>query len=212
MVGHKYTDEERRFLQDFVPGHSYKEIVKDYNERFAEPITMSRLKGYIANHKLNTGRTGRFEKGHIPANKGTHPPTVGRMGETQFKKGGLPPNTKPIGYERITKDGYIEVKVKMRPSSPLCNDNFVLKHRLVWEEVNGPIPDGYTINFLDGNKQNCSIENLALLSRAEHLQMTRRGLRSKNPQLTETGILIARAGVATEKAKKKVSEKNGDIL
>lgn len=203
MVGHRYTDEEHKFLKSFIPGHTYKEIVAEYNKRFEEPITEMRVKGYMANHKINNGLTGRFKKGHIPANKGTHPPTVGRMAQTQFKKGGLPPNTKPIGYERITKDGYIEVKVKMRPSHPNCNDNFKGKHLIVWEEAHGPIPKGYKITFLDGNRQNCSLENLALITNAEHLEMTRRKLRSEIPQLTETGILIARAGVASQKAKKK---------
>lgn len=203
MVGHQYTEEEHKFLQSFIPGHTYKEIVAEYNRKFSEPITETRVKGYMANHKINNGLTGRFKKGHIPANKGTHPPTVGRMAETQFKKGGLPPNTKPIGYERVTKDGYIEVKIKMRPSHPSCNDNFVLKHRLVWEQANGPIPKGCKITFLDGDKKNCSLENLALVTEAEHLQMTRRDLRSENPQLTQTGILIAKAGIASHKAKKK---------
>lgn len=210
MVGHQYTKEEHEFLKSFVPGHTYDEIIEAYNKEFDEPITKSRLKGYIANHKLNTGKTGRFEKGHIPANKGKHQPTVGRMAETQFKKGGLPPTTKPIGYERITKDGYIEVKIKMRPSNPSCNDNFILKHRLVWEETNGPIPKGHKIIFLDGNKQNCVLENLVLVTNAEHLQMTRKGLRSECPQLTETGILVARAGIAAYKkksSKKRVSGK-----
>lgn len=202
MVGHKYTKEEHEFLKTFVPGHTYKEIVEAYNQKFEEPITTLRVKSYIGNHKLNTGKTGRYEKGHVPANKGKHQPTVGRMAETQFKKGGLPPNTKPIGYERITKDGYIEVKVKMRPSSPSCNDNFIFKHHLVWEEANGPIPKGYKLTFLDGNKQNCILENLAFVTDAEHLQMTRKGLRSTCPQLTETGILIARAEIVVHKKKK----------
>lgn len=205
MVGHRYTDEEHEFLKSYIPGHTYKEIVEAYNQRFKEPITASRVKGYIGNHKLNTGKTGRFEKGNVPFNKGIK----GKCGEgcekTWFKKGNLPHNTKPIGYERITKDGYIEVKVKMRPSSSDCNDNFVAKHHLIWEQVNGPIPKGYKIMFLDGNKQNCVLENLALVSEAELLQITRKGLRSESPQLTETGILVARAGIAMHKAKKKQS-------
>lgn len=203
MVGHRYTEEEREFLMSYIPGHTYKEIVAEWNKRFDEPITESRVKGYMNNHKINNGLTGRFRKGNIPANKGTHPPTVGRMAETQFKKGGLPKNTKPVGYERITKDGYIEVKIKMRPSNPKCNDNFVVKHRIVWEEAHGPIPKGYVLNFLDGNKQNCALENLALVTRAEHLQMTRCNLRSEVPEFTRTGVLIARAGVATRNATKR---------
>ena len=206
MVGHKYTEEEHKFLKSFIPGHTYKEIVAEYNKRFEEPITESRVKAYMANHKINNGLTGRFRKGNIPYNKGKHTPTVGRTAETQYKKGNLPHNTKPIGYERITKDGYIEVKIKMRPSYPSNGDNFKAKHHIVWEEAHGPIPEGYIVTFLDQNKQNCALENLALISRAEHLQMTRCDLRSEIPQITETGVLIARAKVMTKKLKRKKQE------
>ena len=202
MVAHKYTEDEHKFLRQFVPGHTYKEITEAFNKKFDTNIAQSQIKSYIHNHKLNTGKTGRFEKGHITANKGTHPPTVGRMGETQYKKGNLPHNTKPVGYERITKDGYIEVKIKMRPSHPNCNDNFKAKHHIVWEEVNGPIPSGYKLTFLDGNKQNCDISNLALITNAEHLEITRKGLRTDDARLTETGVLIARASVLIREKKK----------
>ncbi len=202
MVGHRYTQEEHEFLRSYIPGHTYAEIVEAYNQKFEEPITLMRVKGYMANHKINNGLTGRFKKGHVPANKGTHPPTVGRMAETQYKVGNLPHNTKPIGYERITKDGYIEVKVRMRPSPG--NKNFVPKHRLVWEEAHGPIPKGYNIRFLDGDKLNCSLDNLALVNKAENLEMTRQGLQYEDPRLTETGVLIARA---TVKAKERSKER-----
>ncbi len=203
MVGHKYTAEEHEFLRCFIPGHTYAEIINEFNKRFSVPITRSRLKGYIGNHKLNTGKTGRFEKGHTPYNKGLHTPTVGRMAETQFKKGRLPPNTKEIGYERITKDGYIEVKVTERPDRANGIKNFIPKHRLVWEAANDPIPDNCVIVFLDGDKTNCSLDNLAVITRAEHLELTRRQLRSENSQLTKTGILVVKAGIAVSKAKKK---------
>lgn len=36
-------------------------------------------------------------------------------------------------------------------------------HRILWEEVNGPIPEGNFVIFLDGNKANVTINNLALL-------------------------------------------------
>lgn len=156
----------------------------------------------MGNHKIRNGVDCCFKKGHIPANKGTHPPTVGRMAETQFKKGHLPRNTKSVGYERISKDGYIEVRCEMKKDRNVGDTNFVLKHRLVWEQANGPIPENHIVIFLDGNKQNCNLENLALISRAEHLQMTRAGLRSENPKFTETGVLIARTEVTRRNVKK----------
>ena len=204
MVGHRYTQEERDFLRKFIPGHTYKEIVAEYNARFDDQITESRVKGYMANHKINNGLTGRFKKGHVPANKGTHPPTRGRMAETQFKRGHLPHNTKPIGYERTSKDGYLEVKVKMRPSNPKCNDNFKLKHRLVWEKEYGPIPEGHMVIFLDGDKGNFELSNLALISRDEHAQMVKQGLRSTIPEVTKTGVLIAKVSIKRRNAQKRV--------
>lgn len=118
------------------------------------------------------------------------------MRKDAFQEGNLPENTKPIGYERITKDGYVEVKVKMRPSRVDCNDNFVAKHRLIWEQLHGPIPDDCVVIFKDGDKQNFDPDNLALVTKAQRLQMSRRGLFSSDPELTEAGIMVARVQVA----------------
>lgn len=207
-VGHKYTAEEHEFLRSIIPGHTYKEIVEEYNRHFLEPITVSRVKGYMGNHKIKNGLTGRFEKGQVPFNKGRKGMCAKGCEKTWFQKGHLPHNTKPIGYERITRDGYVEVKVAMRPSRKDCNDNFILKHRLVWEQANGPIPKGYVVTFKDGNKRNFDLDNLALISMAENQQLTRRGLRSSEAELTETGILIARADITVKKRKKGKSNEN----
>lgn len=206
-----YPQEVKDYIFANYKGIGPKAMTELVNEKFGTQYRKNQMKGFYANHKLNSGLTGRFEKGHVPANKGTHPPTVGRMAETQFKKGGLPPNTKPIGYERITRDGYTEVKIAMRPDRKNGIKNFILKHRLVWEQANGPIPKGYNIIFKDGDKTNCDIDNLALISKTENLTMMRRGLRSEDPQLTETGVLIARAEVTMRKRRKETRRnENGD--
>ena len=70
MVIHKYTEEEKAYLREFVPGHSHKEITEEFNRRFSADITVGQIKGSIKRYNLNTGRTGRFEKGHITHNKG----------------------------------------------------------------------------------------------------------------------------------------------
>lgn len=199
---HKYTEEERAFLREFVPGHSHKEITEEFNRRFPEKVTVSQIKGTIRRYGLNTGRTGRFEKGHITHNKGQKGVCAKGCEKTWYQKGNLPHNTKPIGYERVSKDGYIEVKIAMRPGDTESGHNFVPKHRLVWEAANGPVPKGHKLIFLDGNKKNIDIENLALVSNAEHLEMTRRGLRLQIPEFTKTGVLIAQASVTVNKIKK----------
>lgn len=41
-------------------------------------------------------------------------------------------------------------------------------HRAVWEEANGPIPKGYHVHHVNGNKADNRLENLELLSHGEH--------------------------------------------
>ena len=43
-----------------------------------------------------------------------------------------------------------------------------MEHVLVWEQHNGPIPEGYQIHHIDGDKSNNSIENLQLVSALDH--------------------------------------------
>ena len=56
--------------------------------------------------------------------------------------------------------------------------------------------------FKDKNRQNCVLENLALVSLAENAVMNRAGLRFENAAHTETGILIAKIKIAARNRKK----------
>ncbi len=194
-------------LENYI-GVGHKEMAQRLNERFGTSYTTTQIKGFYGNHKLNSGLDGRFEKGRVPANKGEKGVCAPGCERTQFRKGNLPATTKPIGYERISKDGYVEVKVKMRPSRPDCNDNFVAKHRLIWEQAYGPIPPDCVVIFKDGNRRNFDISNLALVTKAERLEMTRRGLFSTDAELTEAGVMVARVRTTVYK-KKKATKKRG---
>jgi hypothetical protein len=82
--------------------------------------------------------------------------------ETQFPKGHKPHNWTPDGTERISKDGYIEVK---------HNGKYRPKHRIIYEEHHGIKLDPYeVVIFLDRNPRNLDISNLKLISRQEHMQ------------------------------------------
>jgi hypothetical protein len=120
----------------------------------------------------STGRTGGFEKGQAPHNKGKPcPPGKGgrhpNAQRTQFKKGQLSgaaaAKYKPIGTERITKDGYLERKIHdgMPPQS-----RWRLIQLIRWEEVNGPLPKGMALKSRDGNRQNTDPANWFPISRA----------------------------------------------
>ncbi|MCH7832634.1 MAG: HNH endonuclease, partial [Proteobacteria bacterium] len=49
-------------------------------------------------------------------------------------------------------------------------------HRRIYRDRVGGIPDGYEVHHLDGNGHNNEIENLSLVTRAQHLKIQPRNL------------------------------------
>jgi hypothetical protein len=88
----------------------------------------------------------------------------------------------PINTERI-KRGRIFVKVSM--DGPI---KWREKHLLIWEQANGKIPERNCIIFLDRNRLNCSLENLAMVNSAEMIMLTRNGLYLTDREATLAGI------------------------
>jgi hypothetical protein len=157
-----------------VPDHSHKEIAAVFNARFSDsPITLAQVKSYIKNNRLNTGRTGRFVKGCKTWNKGLHYTAGGRSAETRFKPGRRPHTYKPIGTETWRSDGYLWRKVADTKPSRF---GWRQVHRILWEEANGPIPKDRNVVFKDGDRTNITLDNLMLVSRAQHGVMAKLGL------------------------------------
>jgi len=113
-----------------------------------------------------TGRTGRYRKGQEPANKGKKMPYNANSARTQFKKGQVPPNRLPLWSERVDKYGYIEMKVPLEDPHTGFPTRFMHKHRYLWEQANGPLPDGHALKCLDGNRTNTDPGNWEAIPRA----------------------------------------------
>lgn len=116
------------------------------------------------------GRRTGFKPGHCPQNKGLRRPGWfrGRMQESQFKKGQMSgaarQRVKPIGHERMSKDGYLERKI--HDGLPL-QSRWRAVHLLLWEEANGPLPPGHALWFRNRDKRDIRLENLECITRAE---------------------------------------------
>lgn len=127
------------------------------------------LTNYNALCKRNgwlTGRTGRFVPGQVSHNKGQKMAFNANSARTQFKKGTLPHNTKYLGHERTTKDGYIEISVAEKNPHTGADRRYVQKHRWRWEKENGSVPEGMCLKSRDGNKTNTDPSNWKLIPRA----------------------------------------------
>jgi hypothetical protein len=96
--------------------------------------------------------------------------------------------SKPLYSER-KNHGCILIKVAMTGTR---NERWQEKHRWIWEQANGKIPKGMNIIFLDNNPLNCTLENLAMVSRAEKVKLAQFKLRSANREITLAGIAIVK--------------------
>lgn len=197
MKKYKWTDEVIQFMIDNYKGKDNIELAELLNKRFDLNTNEDRVSNVKANLKrrkgidLRTGiNRGCFKKGNIPANKDKKwdeyltKEQQERSRKTCFKKGNIPKQYRPVGSERVTVDGYIEIKTQ----DP---NVWELKHRVVYEQHYGKIPEKHNVIFLDGNRQNLDINNLKLVSKAEDLIMNRNKLFSSDQDITKTGTIIA---------------------
>lgn len=173
-----WTADEDAKLRELYPDMETKEVAKQlvrglssiYNRVFilglkksADHMTKERERAVTA--LVAGGTANRFSKGHTTWNKGAHYIAGGRSAETQFKAGQKPANTwKPIGTERMDKDGYLVRKVS---DTGIKRDDWRLVHVDLWEQHNGPLPAGCAVAFKDGDKSRIEIDNLECITRAE---------------------------------------------
>lgn len=108
----------------------------------------------------------------------------------------------PIGSLRKNSCGYTMIKVSNKGKP---GERWKLYQRYLWEKHYGrKIPKGMILVFLDGNKNNFDINNIATITRAESLYLTDHHLWFKDTELSKTGTLIAKVAV-------KAKEKSGNV-
>lgn len=188
----KYHAEHLTFLQKHYLTLNLEQLTEAFNKEFPKfNAPVSSIRCCLRNHKIRSGRTGQFKAGQESWNKGKKGLNTG--GEAGwFKKGAVPMNQKPLGYERICKkDGYVLVKVAETNPHTGFPTRFRLKHQVVWEAANGPVPKGMAITFLDGDKTNCSLDNLKLVTRAQMAVINKMGLGNATHELKESALLLA---------------------
>ncbi len=180
-----YPQKVKNYMKSNCVGTSPGRMADILNEKFGTQYTHKQIRSYYKNHGLRCGLDARFKEGQVPPNKGKKGYYSPGCEKTWFKKGHTPENYRPIGSERVNVDGYIEIKT----SDP---NSWSLKHRVIYEDHHGKIPEKHVVVFLDGNQLNTSIDNLKLISQQELLVMNRNGLFSDDADLTEVGVAVAK--------------------
>jgi hypothetical protein len=128
---------------------------------------LARLRSDVNQKLLLSGETTRFHPGQKPWNRGIRFDVGGRSSETRFKPGHKTHNWRPIGFERMTWEGYLERKVT---DTGVKRIDYRLVHHLVWLAAGREIPPGHVLTFRDGDKRNFDLDNLELLPRKQLMQ------------------------------------------
>ena len=95
-----------------------------------------------------------------------------------FEKGATPHNYVDDGSERDTG---VQIMIKH-------NGKWKCKHRVVWEDANGKIPDKYGIIFADGDYHNCELSNLRCLPTKYISMITKAGWLRSGQEIVDLGI------------------------
>lgn len=198
----KFPEGMGEYIRGIAAGRTAREIAGMVSEHFGIAFSVSQCRIYKQNHGIGSGLDSRFRKGHEPHNKGKKMPreVYEKVRPTMFRKGNVPANHKGVGAHTVSGEGYLLRKVQEHGAQW---ERWKPVHRLVWEEHNGPVPEGKILIFLDGDKGNCDIGNLALVSRAENLELNRSRLRPPDADLAKAGVAIAKLKVAASGKMKK---------
>lgn len=229
-----YTEEQIDYLREIgeKTGRTNSEITKMFNQKFNQNRTINSIIGVksrngirsytrvytskqlaylrevspgkshkeiteLFNKKFNEDRTESSVRS-IMQEKG-----ISLTDDGRFKKGNRPQNILPIGAEIMREDGYLYVKI----GQP---NKWKQKHRLIWEQHNGSVPDEHVILFGDKDRLNFNIDNLILASKAQVLQLNRYDLIQEDADLTKTALIIADVHLKIGEVKRKSKEEDHD--
>jgi len=197
------------------PTEDTKVIAADLNTtvevvyRIVSRYNVKKTKEYLDNWKLSgrgrmieAGKAHRFTKGHKSWNKDKSPKdyispeNYAKMESTQFKKGGLPPNTKHDGAITLRHDksnkNYYYIRLSKAKWMPL--------HVKIYQDAYGPIPKNHIIVFKDRNTLNVTLDNLECITRQENMQ--RNTLHRLDPEIKQTIRVLTKLKKTIKNGKK----------
>ena len=175
----KIREREKEFIDNHYKGVSTRKMVELLYVATGTKVEKGAIQDYYRKKGYKSGVNGKFQKGHV----GLSEEQLKNIRSTQFKKGHVSANHKPIGASYIRCDGYKHIKVG--------EHNWKTEQVLVWEKANGEVPKGYKLLHLDGNSLNNDLDNLMLISDGESVTINGYGL-TKDSDINKAIVLTTR--------------------
>ena len=195
-----YTPEQIEFLKGY-PLLDRAVLAEKFNARFGTTKSIAAIRNYCRNGLgMRMPPSGQFKKGSLPINAGKKGFCFAGSEKGWFKKGHAM-NEYEVGTE-FMKEGTIFIKYTDEHKLP--RHNFAPKHRVIWRKYNGEIGRDDLIIFKDGNRLNCTIENLERVDRGVFMKVAKEGFLQEPVELRPTILAVAKLSI---KAKKITSER-----
>jgi len=179
-----WTEPELIILKKEYPTTQSILIAKKLNRSIGSIYNQANLQGLKKTEEFNRsessgrmkdgqfGKATQFQKNHKSFNTGMKwddfMTVQGKANSlrTTFKKGNLPSNTLHDGMittrtDSKTKRTYKFIRIALA--------KWQMLHVYNWEQVNGKLPKGKILAF-KGSTEDCSIDNLILITRAENMK------------------------------------------
>ena len=203
-----FSLEQEAYLKSVNHGKTTRDMQRVIMEYTGKNLTLDQVKGWRARNHLDSGMTGWFQRNNPPVNKSKKlEEVVGKeraekikkaIKPTLFKKGNIPHNHVEVGTKIKDSNGYWKLKV----AEP---NKWKWIHRMVWEEVHGPLKAGEAVIFLDGNPDHIELSNLMALTYEDLMRVnspTSFGGFTEDPELNRTIAQTAKLlSLSSEKKK-----------
>lgn len=137
-MARKYTDEMLSFIREHSSTTTRQELTEMFNERFNMNITADSMQWICKSNKIK--------------------------GKPSFVKGVCP--YKNVKYEigdEFFMAGEWRVLTSLGDGNRTILQRSEYKKRIIWEKAYGEIPPKHCFIYLDGDKRNCELDNLACI-------------------------------------------------
>lgn len=166
---HIFTDDEKKFLIEYIDKYTYRQLAKAFNTKFGTTLSHGNISD-VCIKRLGIKRNKQYS----------------------FPFGKKDYNALPIGSEVFDgKVVWLKIDNKYHKGTAInksYDENWVRKHVWIYEQKHGKIPDNRLVIFLDHNNRNCSPDNLYCTTRKINFMMAKNKWYRHDRELTLTAI------------------------